>query len=913
MSGSSRHISIAEDEYNKMLQKLQTLEIEKNRLAREVRTLNKRIEANQLSFHTQLELGKILTAENLKQTIYIRLLLDACPDPMFIFDENLIFLLGSKSIAEIIDVGDVCFLQGKKLDDIVTTYRPPALTDTLTRLIKSVAFDRSHWCAHSKIEISTENKKYEVKILPFHKNNDDFSGILLIMHDATDLVKEKELAKQASHAKSDFLAKMSHEIRTPMNAILSMAELALRASDPDIMKEYALTTKQACANLLVIINDILDLSKIEAGKLEITSAEYLTPSLIHDVVSVIKMRALDSPIRFTVDTDCNIPHTLVGDEVKIRQVLINILGNAVKYTEKGFVSFIARGEFVDDDTVNLVMEVRDSGQGIKQEALATLFDEFTQFSRENSPETEGVGLGLAITRSIVEAMGGSISVTSEYGKGSTFTVVLPQRYHSREPLAAVENPQDKSILLFYERREAYGNSLLSAVKSLGVRYTLLSRDDDLHEHLSRQEYDFIFVPYHLFRKSMDILAQYKKNAKIVVMSDFGEITTEVFPDNSISMLAMPIYSIPVANILNGKFERHVYNIGDSVVRFSAPGAKVLVVDDINTNLKVAQGLLAPYNMQVDICNSGKAAIEAVQSERYDLVFMDHKMPGMDGVEATRRIRELGQGMDGDPYYTALPVVALTANAISGTREMFLANGLNDFISKPIDTIMLNSILERWIPKDKQEAVRLAEKNGNTAAAIKIDGLDTRKGIALSGESTNNYLATLAVFHADSLERIKTINACLETDDLVLYTTVVHALKSASATIGASALSEAASALELAGERKDLAFIKKHHPGFIQSLERLLVNIQDRLQAVKTRGVPFDIKVMKSRLADLKAAIDTLDGDAMDNAVEYLLTTAPPSENARAAIRKLSDSVLTGEYDKAQTLIEELLRQYVSDT
>jgi len=563
--------------------------------------------------------------------------------------------------------------------------------------------------------------------------------------------EKNHLAEAASKAKSDFLAKMSHEIRTPMNAIIGMAEMALREYISDAAREHIITIKKAGANLLSIINDILDFSKIESGKLEIVPRNYLFSSLINDVVSIIKMRIVDSNLNFVVNIDPNVPNSLFGDETRIRQVLLNILINAVKYTKKGFISFSVNGE-ITGDTVLLTIEVADSGIGIKKDDLEKLFDDFVRFDFAVNKGVEGTGLGLAITKNLIKMMNGDISVQSEYGKGSTFTVKLPQKIRSHEQL--FDTTKNDSV----------------------------------------------------------------------------------------------------------------------VIKFNAPKARILVVDDIDTNLKVAKGLMQPYKIQVDLCSSGIEAIERVKENDYDLVFMDHMMPEMDGIEATKLIRKT---------HANLPIVALTANAVSGTKEMFLSNGFSDFLSKPIDIIKLNSILEKWLPEEKQE------KAAETARA-----------------SSNVNLEILDTFYKDGLKKIKEIKECLETDNYSLYTIYIHALKSASASVGALDLSEMAKLLEKAGKQGDFTYIKHNTSKFLTALETLLDNIKATLLENKKQEQegPLDFEALKIELNKLKEAIGIFDSDAIDEATKSLRAFTQVAE-----VENILQKTLNGEYDDVVAIIDNLIK------
>jgi signal transduction histidine kinase/FixJ family two-component response regulator/HPt (histidine-containing phosphotransfer) domain-containing protein len=711
------------------------------------------------------------------------------------------------------------------------------------------------------------------------------------------LRKTMEELKAASRAKSDFLAKMSHEIRTPMNAITGMAELALRENMPASAKEHVLTIKRSSANLLSIINDILDFSKIESGRLEIVLGEYQLSSLFSDVISIIKTRIMDSRLRFSAKIDSSMPNVLLGDEIRIRQVLLNVLGNAVKYTNKGFISFSVGGEMIDEETILLTIDIADSGKGIKEEDIGKLFGDFVQLDLTSNKGIEGTGLGLAITRSLIKEMGGDIEVKSEYHKGSTFTITLPQKICSLEPVAFVEKPEENSILL-YERREIYADSIVYAINNLSVFCHRVKNHEELLEELKTKSYNFLFVTYVLAEEVKNMLQEHNFDIKIVMIMGFGSSIV----DKDLSTIAMPVHSISIANMLNGMLDNFFLSSNENtIVRFSAPGARVLIVDDINTNLKVAEGLMLPYKMQLDLCTNGADAIDAVKGNRYDLVFMDHMMPDMDGIEATKIIRGLGHD---------LPIIALTANAVSGTKEMFLKNGFNDFLSKPIDTIKLNVILEKWLPKKKQEKPSEDTKaidvdKSDLVLDLKIRGVDVKKGVAMMGGNTEHYMQTISIFYKDCLQKFDEIESSLEARDYHLYATYVHALKSTSATIGAASLSEEAKNLEAAGKCEDSEFIKQHNPGFIIKLKDLVSDINDALSMSKENEISVDVEVLRSELNRLKEALIAMDSFAINSAAKYLQEFTK-SEEFGAGLEAILQNVLIGEYDETVPMIDKLV-------
>ena len=395
---------------------------------------------------------------------------------------------------------------------------------------------------------------------------------------------------------------------------------------------------------------------------------------------------------------------------------------------------------------------------------------------------------------------------------------------------------------------------------------------------------------------------------MVLLAKLGEFVT----DQNLRILPMPAYSLSIANVLNGVLDSFDYGTSaESVARFIAPNARVLVVDDVNTNLQVAKGLLLPYKMTLELCKNGMEAIRAVQAEHYDLVLMDHMMPGMDGIEATMRIRSLDAE---NPYYKKLPIIALTANAVTGAREMFLESGLNDFLSKPVDTVKLNALLERWIPREKQ--IRSTLQNHPAAAVpedsasqgIMIEGLDVKIGVAISGGSVESYREILGVFLRDGLEKIKEITLCLETDNLPLYVTNVHALKSASGNIGAGELSEMAKELETAGNREDMTFIEEKTPKLLRALESLLNNIRTALNEDEPgRNDPADMALLKAGLAKLAEAIEEINPGAIKTAVNEVQQFKRAAD-VGGVVEDILQNTLIGEYDEALSMINDLLRE-----
>jgi len=601
------------------------------------------------------------------------------------------------------------------------------------------------------------------------------------------MMRSKMDVEIASKAKSDFLSKMSHEIRTPMNAIKGLTELVLREEIPDTAREHLYTMRNAGEHLLAIINDILDLSKIESGKIEIVEEPYLFHSIINDVVEIINHRMIDSVVKFYAYMEDDVPNALIGDELRIRQILLNILTNATKYTHEGTIIMEVTGKKINDSQAEIVVCIKDTGIGIKPDDLDDLFSEFSQFDLEKNRRIEGTGLGLAITHNLVTSMGGSINVESVYGEGSIFTIILPQQI-------------DKG----YE-------------KSSG-----LSRDSRMR--LSRKEY-------------------------------------------------------------NNEYQRY----------FHAPTANILIVDDVHINLVVAEGLLKPYEMNVDTCVNGEKSIRMIHEKDYDIVFMDHMMPGMDGFEAVAEIRSLDK-------FANLTIVALTANALVGAREQFLESGFNDFLSKPIETSKLNNVLLKWIPKEKQKSSIIIDDVGEEIDIL-IRGVNVEVGIAHSGGKLSNYLDTLMVFRKDCKVKLGQIEGFLKDEDWQNFIIYIHGLKSACANVGAIRLSQKADELEQAGNANNQGFITTHYKNFSDGLTKLIADVDAIISARINPNVEIDYNIIREGADKLKTALEDFDSTGIDEACEMLQPFTVGNENPE--LSEILQHVFMGMYKQAIEGIEGL--------
>lgn len=542
----------------------------------------------------------------------------------------------------------------------------------------------------------------------------------LSLDDLLKIVEDKcDEARAATKSKSDFLSNMSHEIRTPLNSVLGMNELILREANDDSIINYACNVETSGKLLLSLINDILDFSKIESGKMEIIPVRYQITSVVNDTVNMLNRRFEEKGLELKINADPEIPSCLFGDEVRIRQILTNIMTNAVKYTDSGYVTLTAGFEKQSEDSILLILSVKDTGRGIKEEDREKLFCGFTRVDQEKNRNIEGTGLGLSITSRLVTMMNGTIEVESVYGEGSEFIIKLPQKIISAEPSG---------------------------------------------EFCTR---------------------------------------TENAPD------------------------RRKYRES-----FTAPEARILVTDDNRSNLLVAEGLLKPTKIQVDCASSGFECINRLRANKYDVLLLDHMMPEMDGVETLKKIREenLAPGM---------PVIALTANAVSGARDMYVEYGFEDYLPKPISGNSLEKMLLKLLPPELvhitgEAAPEEEEHPKETAPKATTELIDQSVAMTYCGDSEELYMIILQTYCEEFADRIQKLRDFYEQKDIDNYRIAAHSLKSTSLNIGAVSLSEEARSHEFAAKEGNMDAISADIDLLLENYRAVTEEARKKLKEIEAK-------------------------------------------------------------------------------
>lgn len=753
-----------------------------------------------------------------------------------------------------------------------------------------------------------------------------------------------EMLEETNRRTEDFLTNVSHELRTPINVVTGLTAVMLKNERDERKRKDILSVQMAGHRLFCQIEDILDYTEIDTKRIKVSEETYMISSIVNDIIAGSRMQERENAPELIFDIDAKIPALLIGDGRKIKKIVKHLVDNAMKFTKEGGVC-VRIYALPKEYGVNLCIRVSDTGIGVDEEELSKIKERFYQSNGGRNRRAGGLGLGIPIVYGMASAMEGFLQIESTEGNGTTVSVSIPQKVADASPCMAVTDRESLCLGCYLrpekyavpEVRSYYNEMITHMVRGLDLTLHRVFNLEELEKLISVYQLTHLFVGKEEYEENRDYLEGMDSGIEVVVIAD----DSLVLPGGSrIRHIRKPFYSLPVISMLNAGPVKGAN--GPEKERMVCPGVRALVVDDEPMNLMVAEGILRDYRMQVKTAKSGREALEICEKEEFDLIFLDHMMPEMDGVDTLKRLRKMyvEEGR-------TLTVIAFTANAVSGAREMFLQEGFDEFVSKPIESMELERVLKKVLPKsfitfvdrDRHEEIRygtdgsmaqrsleerdtdgLTERDEAVRTKGDIPGRLERLGInVLAGEQycrgdREFYREVLLKFAQDAVSKEREIDGFWKKEDLKNYRIMVHALKSSAKMTGAEELSELAKKAEEAAKNQDADYIRAHHEELLTAYRETALGLLDVLGSAGAGPgggeTEKDVQIGKAdflqRLKALKDSCDTFEADRAETLLAEMSGMMYEGRPMEELLQNIREDVEEFEFGKASEKMRALI-------